>query len=312
MEVGDDGGVGVVNQTGGVINLNNGWMRVGNGGNAGESGTYTISAGSLTSGRVISGPGGTSHGTITQTGGLVTSTNDASIGDGVGSVGTYTISGPSSGPGAVVLSSGQGGNENGNASMGMLVGWGGLGTFNQNGGLVTVGQEGIGFNSDNNNNTGNGVYNLSGGLLQTGAVFKIGVGGAATFNFNGGTLQVSQFTGNRPIFMGAGNPNLGDGNPLPALTAANIQAGGAIIDVNSFGITISQNLSHDPGLPAATLDGGLALSDSSAAGNGSLTLTGTNTFNGPTTITQNAAGGPTLFVGSQALAKQHRQLVVLE
>ncbi len=96
---------------------------------------------------------------------------------------------------------------------------------------------------------------------------------AATFNFNGGTLQAG---GDNPTFFSG-------------LTAANVQSGGAIIDVQRFSVTVAQNLFHDPSL-GATSDGGFT-----KLGSGVLTLTGTNTYTGGTTVSDG-----TLQVGSLA------------
>ncbi len=226
----DNGGTGVFNQGPGTTVSVGQWLFLGASGNAGASGTYNMMGGTLTTERLVDGSdtsngsqGGTGH--FIQTGGSVTSHNDMSIADHP-STDDYTISGPSSGPNAVTLTTGTI-VENATRGQGMLIGWGGNGTMNQNGGLVTVGQEGVGFNGGGTP-TATGVYNLSGGVLNTAAVYKMGTiatDGSGTFNFNGGTLQASAPTGNRPIFMGPGNPNLSDGTVLPGMTAANVQAG---------------------------------------------------------------------------------------
>src|SRR5262249_39674219 len=122
-----------------------------------------------------------------------------------------------------------------------------------------------------------GTYNLSGGVLKTAAVFKGNAPGTATFNFNGGTIVPTSSTA---TFM-------------QGLTAANVQAGGAVFNTNGKSITVAQSLMHS----GVGIDGGLTLNDTS--GTGALTLTGSNTFNGPTNV---AAG--VLFAGS-ALALQN-------
>ena len=85
-----------------------------------------------------------------------------------------------------------------------------------------------------------------------------------------------------------------------ATLTANVQAGGAKVDVNSFTISFASGLLHN----GAGTDGGLTLTDSSAAGGGSLTLKAAGTFNGPTTVIANATAGPTLFIGN-SLAVQN-------
>ncbi len=113
------------------------------------------------------------------------------------------------------------------------------------------------------------LFSLNGGTLTVGGVGpnpnSFG-GGTSTFNFNGGTLQA----------------NKASTTFVTGLTNAYVQAGGAKIDSNGFGITISQALLHDPGLAGVVLDGGLT-----KLGTGTLVLSGANTYNGGTLI----AGG---------------------
>ncbi len=113
-----------------------------------------------------------------------------------------------------------------------------------------------------------GTVNLDGGTLGTRQVASNG--GTCTFNFNGGTLaaRVDQAT-----FM-------------TGLTAANVKAGGALIDTAGFDITIGQALL--PGTPS----GGLTKS-----GNGTLTLTGANTYTGNTVVN----GGTLVAAATTAL-----------
>ncbi len=280
------------------------WLFVGDGGvgNFNQSGNTSVDTG-----RLIVGNSNTGIGHYTQTGGSLTSHNDLSLGDGGSATGDYTISGPSSGPGAVTITTGTQ-VENAQYNMGMLLGWNGAGTMNQNGGAITVGQAGVGFNG-NNSATGIGTYNLSGGVLITPAIQKNNVGGTATFNFNGGTLRAvapdpthPEFA--RAVFMGPGDAAVG-GAPLPALTAANVQAGGAKIDSNGLNIIISQPLLNG----VAGTDGGLTLNDSNAAP-GSLILTGANTYNGPTNVLAGTLvlGDPSGTQPGGALALQNSTL----
>ena len=87
------------------------------------------------------------------------------------------------------------------------------------------------------------------------------------------------------------------------LAAAQVQAGGAMIDLQAHNITIAQNLVHDPAIPATTADGGLTLKDT--VGGGSLTLTGNGTFNGVT----NAVTGTLNVNGANALGGSTLNLV---
>jgi len=115
--------------------------------------------------------------------------------------------------------------------------------------------------------SGTRTANLNGGTLTVGQIYasSVAVGTSTnTFNFNGGTLQASI---SNPTFMASG-----------VATTANVKAGGARIDTNSFDVTIGQVLSHDTAL-GATRDGGLT-----KTGAGALTLSNANTYTGNTTV----------------------------
>ena len=114
--------------------------------------------------------------------------------------------------------------------------------------------------------TSTSELNLDGGTTILGGFLKgsTGAGQTSEINFNGGTLRYGGTTANASF--------------LPALTGltANVQAGGAVIDDNGQVITIAQALVHDA---SVTTDGGLT-----KLGTGALTLAGTNTYNGETTV----------------------------
>jgi autotransporter-associated beta strand protein len=110
--------------------------------------------------------------------------------------------------------------------------------------------------------------NLDGGILTLGRVFQAAESGGvitSTFSFNGGTLKVLPGTTNASQFM-------------TGLDFAYVKSGGAIIDTNGVtgngaNVVITQPLLDGTG------GGGLT-----KEGIGTLTLTGANTYTGPTVI----------------------------
>ena len=155
--------------------------------------------------------------------------------------------------GGDVLSTGAAG-----SASGLIVGNAGIGIVNLSSGTITVSASANGVNLGRTAATGNGTFNLDGGLLTTPGVRRAG-GATATgiFNFNGGTIKALI---NTTIFM-------------TNLTSANVKSGGAIIDDGGFAIVIGQPLLD--GAPS----GGLI-----KKGVGTLTLMGANTYTGNTTI----------------------------
>ncbi|MGL4398538.1 MAG: beta strand repeat-containing protein [Luteolibacter sp.] len=192
---------------------------------------------------------------VVKTGGIVTNgNNQALILGGASASGTLTIDGGQVNAGAV--------------------------TVGTNGNLPAASAyAGLRFGAGSANASGTRIANLNGGVLTVGHVYT-GTSAASptftnTFNFNGGTLKAS----------------IDNSTFMTGLTAANVQAGGAKIDTNSFDITIGQALIHDPALDV-TPDGGLTKSSA-----GTLTLTASNTYTGDTTI----SGGTLRISGSGRL-----------
>ena len=130
---------------------------------------------------------------------------------------------------------------------------------------LSTGTENFDLHNSTQTNTWT-MVSLNGGTLTVGGFVKSqsSSGRVTTNNFNGGILRASQ---NNTAFLPA----------LSGLTA-NVQTGGAIVDDGGFAITIAAPLIHDPSL-GATLDGGLT-----KLGAGTLTLSATETYNGPTTV----------------------------
>ena len=216
-----------------------------------QGGTFTIrSQNGAASNFVRIGASGTA--VWNQTGGLFTVVGgQPTIGRLAGANGQMTVS-----SGTFQIASGTG-----SSTWNLQVGAFGAGTLtvsgngivetgtSSSGGLVIVAQSG----------TSTGVVNLDGGALRTRNIsMSAGVGGASTFNFNGGTLVA---LASSTTFM-------------QGLTAVNVKSGGGIIDTNGNAITIAQSLLDGGG-------GGLT-----KTGLGTLTLSGTNVYTGTTTISQ--------------------------
>lgn len=261
---------GNFNMSGGTMTVNNS-MNIGGTGGSGDgtpTGTFTMSGGTLTTTSWFSiGESGSATGTFNQTGGTVDAANSGgtavNLGDRDSASGTLNVSGGT-------FNSTGGGINVGNH-------WNGTGTNNgtltvSGSGVVNTGTAANGLKlaaGNGGGGTSTGTVNLNGGTIQTAKIQK-GTGSTATFNFNGGTLQA---TATSTTYM-------------TGLTNAFVKSGGAVIDTSTFNITIGQALLTD----AVSLGGGLT-----KLGSGTLTLTGTNTYTGNTTI---SAG--TLTLGSSA------------
>lgn len=111
-----------------------------------------------------------------------------------------------------------------------------------------------------------GTVNLDGGTLIVNQVTNQTAGNTSVFNFNGGTL-IPNNSANTATFMNGG------------LTTANVRNGGAVLDNAGFAVTITQPLLHSSIGGDNITDGGLV-----SQGTGTNTLTGANSYNGPTVV----------------------------
>ncbi len=125
----------------------------------------------------------------------------------------------------------------------------------------------FGTTSGSATGTATGIANLDGGTLEVSRVYEGGGTNTqtSTFNFNGGTLRVNA----------SANATF-SGNFMSGLDNAFVKEGGAIIDTNGVNATMAQSLQHGG---AAPTDGGLT-----KQGAGKLTLNGTSTFTGTTSV----------------------------
>lgn len=291
--VGNNQGFGFYNLGGGTINASN-WVAIGRGGG---NGTFTMTGGTfnkyggnnnfligtdggngaLNSVGLLVHSGGTincqSQFLVPEQGATTTGTYDVS-GNAVLIVNTWLAIGRNNGVGVMNISGGTV-TKIGTAGDHFDLGASGQGTINQTGGIITnttsdfwLGESSIGtWNLSGgsaylgrlvicHNASANGTLNLDGGLIQTTGVGTDNGAASSTLNFNGGTLQAS-----------ADNPTFVSG-----LFVAFVTAGGAIIDSQGHIIGIPQQLLDNGG-------GGLT-----KLGSGTLSLSGANTYSGPTLV----------------------------
>jgi len=163
----------------------------------------------------------------------------------------------------------------------MTIGASGTGTVNVVSGAFTMSKD-----------TGNGIVlgsmagipgtlNLNGGITTTPKISMGAAGTMSVLNLNGGTLK----------------PNANTASFLNGLTTVNVRNGGAVIDSGSFGVTIGLPLQHSAITGDAAIDGGVT-----KLGVGTLTLTGANTYNGTTTVSNGLFVTTTASVGGGAYA----------
>jgi autotransporter-associated beta strand protein len=145
-------------------------------------------------------------------------------------------------------------------------------------GTITIsgGEAVIPLISVSNNASSVATFNLNGGTFTLGAL-TVGTLANSSIRFNGGTL--------RPSFASA--------TFLQNFDAADVRNGGAVIDTAGFATTIAQALRHSVIGGDAAIDGGLR-----KLGSGTLTLSGSNTFTGPTVV----EAGTLLLGNSSALS----------
>jgi len=313
MIVGHNNGVGIVVHSGGTINVNQNELYIGNE-NAGASGTYTLSgtgalnvANEVVVGResgtgTLNVNGGTittsgngnmyvgrrnGTGTLNQTDGTIVVNREFGVGtrdDNKIGTGTYNLSGGSI---AVANNFFLGKEQGSSGTMDMTGGTmstsdklqighnQATGILTQSGGTVNVQNEIYVGNESNTNSIG--TYTVS-GAAEVNVGNEIIVGrdnGTGTFNLNGGTVNATKISGGN----GSSTVNFNGGvikakrdesNLIENLDVANVQSGGLKIDSNGFNVSTSQILTGTGGLEKL--------------GAGQLTLSGSNTYLGTTTV----------------------------
>jgi autotransporter-associated beta strand protein len=169
-------------------------------------------------------------------------------------------------------------------------------TYNQTGGTSTNGTLLVGGNGGNGaNSTAN--FSVTGGSFSASIFSNLSRGNSVASTMTiGGTAEVTLpafptargTSSTATLYFDGGvlKPSATSAAYLGGLTNALIKSGGAKFNTNSFDITVSQALLTDP----ASTGGGLT-----KEGIGTLTLTGTNSYSGNTTVT---AGTLSLGIGT--------------
>jgi outer membrane autotransporter protein len=261
VQVGDFGGVGTVNQTGGSVMLGGRGIPVSlNIGNQSGNGAYNLSGGALS----FDGTDTTSFVTIGRNG--LSSSPDAQT----PSTGVLNLSGGEMTLTNATLFIGS----DGFASSGVA----GSGTINQTGGTLTIDSGSRLFLAA----AGNGIYNLNGGTLQIGGDSSLfgnfnDLGGAYAFNLGGGTIEVI----GSPL-VGTVNATLVDGTT-------------STINTNGIGATWSGVLSGGGGLAKAgggtlTLSGPNTYTGATTIAAGALAAGAVDTLPHMTAVTIQAPG----------------------
>ena len=250
---------------------------VNNGGNATLSGTGAVNELKIGSGSGTSGSLSFTGGTLSVSGnsliGFYGSTGTATASGGTWSTGSLFFVGSSGGTGSLTISGGSvvssnssighGGNgtvtvSSGSWSAGSLYvgndnGQAGAGVLTISGGTVTASTVFLDYSYGYATSTG--TVNLNGGVLATGGITKLTDGGHV--NFAGGTLRATG--SNADILSGFASGDV------------QIATGGAVIDTQAFNVGLSTVLQGAGGL--------------TKQGNGTLTLSGNNSYGGDTTVT---------------------------
>ena len=288
LALGSSGGTGVMNVDSGTITTG-GWNFIGkNEGGTGGNGTLNMSGGTLTNtGRTYVGQTGTT-GKIELTGsGRYLNVNNELfiVGEGLDSSGEIIVSGANSelrSEGDLWIGQALGGNGKVTVSAGTVsVGnWLAIGRDSA-AGVLTISGTGLVQKTDTDGSlemtnfgstVASAIVNLDGGTLRVNNIVgNGGVGSVANFFFNGGVLK----------------PTVANGDFIGGNIVTVVKNGGAIVDTDSFNITIHKSLDAD-----IDSTGGLT-----KLGAGILTLTAGGTYTGATVV----SGGTLQLAGNAAI-----------
>ena len=208
---------------------------------AGSNGALTLSgnAGTLAYGSANVGSTG-GAGALVVNAGTLTSAGDLTLATGgSGATGSVTVAGGTlslTGSGRLIIADGAGANASVNLNSGSIAA----------ASVVFAGGTGT-------DNTETGTFNLNGGTLTTGYVWRYNSQGTYTFNFNGGTIK----------------PTAAQADFLRANNSYRVAGGGAVLDTGGYDITVARALA-------------------AAAGNGGLTKNGAGTM----ILSVNSSGSP--------------------
>jgi len=288
MQIGDFGGAGTLNQTGGKVAFGGSGIPVSlNIGNQGGSGTYNLSGGTLE----FDGSGTTSFIVLGRNGPSSSASAQQS------STGVLNLSGNANllvNDGTLFIGS------NGFPTSASVQP--GSGVINQTGGTLTINGASRLFLAA----AGNGTYNLNGGTLRIGGTSLNGdfnnSGGTYAFNLGGGTIQVigAPLVATVAPTLVAGTVSSIDTDGIGANWSGVLSGGGALAKTGAGTLTLSGANTYSGG--TFVNQGTLLLANAAALGGGTLSMAAGTTLDFAQGYTLNQpialAGDPAINVNA--------------